>query len=378
MNTKITEVLTRISKNENLLKDFEKLDDLEKIYHFFSKFNDQITKKEIENFLKIEIAEYLKKELGEKEMEMISGGKITQKFSAGLLSLLSVATFVSQAGAAGSNSIQDSYAQTSITQKQNKVTVGKKILNWFKENQGKTVAGVALTAGGISFTVWMLSGIKDNEIGEVFEKYYKEFKEKYKPEVEVEKVSVINEFKTKIQEYIKRVQKITDPKLKYNIEYMIKVLNQIDKLFDDIKDFDELDKKVYEFTRLFLNDCNALILAASQGHKDIVTAFLATSGIDVNANGLYGWTALILAASKGHKDIVTALLATHDIDVNAKNIGGWTALMLAANKGHKDIVTALLATHDIDVNAKNIDGWTALMLAADRNHEEIKHLLKDV
>ena len=73
-----------------------------------------------------------------------------------------------------------------------------------------------------------------------------------------------------------------------------------------------------------------------------------------------GRTALMLAAVNGHVDIVNALAGMHSANVEAADEHGKTALMLAAYNGHTEIVNAL-DTHG--ANAK-------LMLAAENGHTD--------
>jgi ankyrin repeat protein len=53
-----------------------------------------------------------------------------------------------------------------------------------------------------------------------------------------------------------------------------------------------------------------------------------------------GITALIMAASNGHTDTVTALIAG-GADVNARSSSDWTALKFARANGHTEIVRIL-------------------------------------
>ena len=59
----------------------------------------------------------------------------------------------------------------------------------------------------------------------------------------------------------------------------------------------------------------------------------------------------MLAAWNGHTDIVNALVGTHGANVDAVNRSGWTALMHAAWNGHTDTVNALAGTHGANVDA---------------------------
>lgn len=52
-------------------------------------------------------------------------------------------------------------------------------------------------------------------------------------------------------------------------------------------------------------------------------------------------TPLLIAAQEGHKDIVEILLKVEDIDVNQTNIHGKTPLWWAVYEGHEEIVYLL-------------------------------------
>ena len=84
----------------------------------------------------------------------------------------------------------------------------------------------------------------------------------------------------------------------------------------------------------------ALMLAAEQGHLDVVQALL-DAGADLNAGKGEWGTALMKAAQNGHLGVVRALIAAK-ADVNAADQQGTTALMAATRIGYKQIVQALV------------------------------------
>ena len=113
---------------------------------------------------------------------------------------------------------------------------------------------------------------------------------------------------------------------------------------------------------------NALIIAASKGHKEIVQ-YLIKAGANVNLSDHNGETALMDAASQGHKEIVQDLIKA-GANVNLSNNNGTTALRAAVLKGHKEIVQDLIkAGSKVDLLGKN--GVTALMVAVSQCHKEI-------
>ncbi|TFK17756.1 ankyrin [Coprinopsis marcescibilis] len=88
---------------------------------------------------------------------------------------------------------------------------------------------------------------------------------------------------------------------------------------------------------------------------------LAADGIDVNVSGSNG-TVLIMASTQGDKEVVQLLLQQEDINVNATvSDSGETALMRASQRVQNSVVQLLLRREEIDVNAKDIKGETALM-----------------
>jgi ankyrin repeat protein len=119
---------------------------------------------------------------------------------------------------------------------------------------------------------------------------------------------------------------------------------------------------------------NALQAVSAGGHKEVATLLL-DKGADVNAQGGQYGNALYTASDKGHKEIATLLL-DKGADVNAQ--GGYygNALQAALAKGHKEVATLLL-DKGADVNAQGGQYGNALQAASACGYKEIMMLLLD-
>lgn len=115
--------------------------------------------------------------------------------------------------------------------------------------------------------------------------------------------------------------------------------------------------------------------AAMEGKIEVIKNLI--DKIDVNISDSHGKSALILAARDGHEEIVKLLLQVPNINVNARNIRLETPLMLAALFGRENIVKLLLAMPDININAENNMKSTALMAAAKSDKQNMLKLLLD-
>ncbi|XP_046406060.1 ankyrin repeat domain-containing protein 6 [Ischnura elegans] len=114
--------------------------------------------------------------------------------------------------------------------------------------------------------------------------------------------------------------------------------------------------------------CNALHLAASSGHANVVAALLL-SACDVNAVDLAGCTALQRAAAQGHVTVVKQLLK-HGADVNHQdNVHGNSALHEASWKGYSQTVAALCKCR-AQLQLKNRGGFAALHLCCQNGHNQ--------
>jgi hypothetical protein len=128
-------------------------------------------------------------------------------------------------------------------------------------------------------------------------------------------------------------------------------------------------------------DIKALINAANRGElarvKEIVEG-MKTNGVDINHQGVYGFTALIWACFIGHKEVVIELLKVDELNVNVQDNYGRTALIWACFYRHTEVVIELLKVDRLDVNIQSSDGWTALMNACRHGRADIAlALLRD-
>ncbi|MBQ4875143.1 MAG: ankyrin repeat domain-containing protein [Rickettsiaceae bacterium H1] len=108
------------------------------------------------------------------------------------------------------------------------------------------------------------------------------------------------------------------------------------------------------------NDRTALMLAALNGHKEIVELLLQ-HGADFDAKDKEGKTALMLSLLRRNMDIAKLLLQ-HGANVDAKDKEGKTALIVAAKNGNMEVVKLLLQHGANVVNVKDNEGKTALAL----------------
>lgn len=125
-----------------------------------------------------------------------------------------------------------------------------------------------------------------------------------------------------------------------------------------------------------LSGVTALILAATNGHEQIVGALL-DAGAAVDGADKAGGTALMYASSKGYPGIVQMLLQ-HGAAVNRHSPMDEldsTALVLAAGSGQDAVLELLLkAGADMDWRTQR-DGFSALMVAAELGHARSVRLL---
>lgn len=111
------------------------------------------------------------------------------------------------------------------------------------------------------------------------------------------------------------------------------------------------------------NGYTALVLAASQGHENIVELLLQHPNINVNAQSSSGDTALMQSVWYGFTTIAKRLSEHPAINVNLQDDLGRNALMSAAERGHIKNIRFLLQIPNITINHQDKYGETALMKA---------------
>jgi ankyrin repeat protein len=120
----------------------------------------------------------------------------------------------------------------------------------------------------------------------------------------------------------------------------------------------------------------ALILAATQGHIEVLRVFL-DAGADPTAeyNGYRGCMPLIFNAIEGDNAGIVELLLSLGEDPDRRHESGLTPLIFAVMMGSREICEVLLRW-DADVHAVDNHGHSALFWAREYIFEEIEELLK--
>ena len=140
-------------------------------------------------------------------------------------------------------------------------------------------------------------------------------------------------------------------------------------LLDDGEDPNEVDEE----------GVNALQVAAWKGCRLPLFNRILSMIDDVNVDvGKQGATGLIIAAGNGHLDIVKALMNHPRINVNAADsINGYTALHWAVEKERITIVAQLLSDRRVNINPKGKKNITPLRIAIKLKLKEIIKMFED-
>lgn len=99
---------------------------------------------------------------------------------------------------------------------------------------------------------------------------------------------------------------------------------------------------------------------------EIVESCLA-AGIDVNAQGVFGYTPLYFAVQYSDNSAIIKALLAAGAEVNVRNMLNDTPLDLAAEVNDNPTVIKALVGAGAEVNARNRFGWTPLHVAAQFN-----------
>ena len=118
---------------------------------------------------------------------------------------------------------------------------------------------------------------------------------------------------------------------------------------------------------------NALMLAVSGGHKDLVRVLIEEFQLNVNTSeGLKGKTPLLEACFKGHTDLMRELVVEHGADLSAKDNENNDALIHAVYGGHQDLVRVLIKEYHFNANtSRGINERTPLHQACFIGHTDL-------
>ena len=121
--------------------------------------------------------------------------------------------------------------------------------------------------------------------------------------------------------------------------------------------------------------CNAVYLAAQEGHLKTLKFFLEKEPSLANKKSYEGRTILAAAAWTGHLDIVKYIVENYRPNINHQEDNNLTALSQAANFNHPLIVEYLLQ-QGADESIKGLQNKTALQLSIEMNNDEVTTVLK--
>ncbi|MFO8042099.1 MAG: ankyrin repeat domain-containing protein [Alkalispirochaeta sp.] len=119
-------------------------------------------------------------------------------------------------------------------------------------------------------------------------------------------------------------------------------------------------------------DKTPLLMAAEQGHMEIVRYLVEEANADVNATTPESRgeiTPLRYAISNEDYEMVR-FLVENGADVNQANGSGWTPIMTAARVGNREILQYLL-DEGADVRARTDDGTTPVRVASNNGWTDI-------
>lgn len=110
---------------------------------------------------------------------------------------------------------------------------------------------------------------------------------------------------------------------------------------------------------------NVMLLAAQNGHVEVMKFALRVANISVFSSASNGCTALMYAADGGHREAMEWLIS-EGCDVHERSPLGTTTAMFAAMGGHTDLIRWLHEDLGVNLELANKQGFTALHYAVDR------------
>ena len=121
------------------------------------------------------------------------------------------------------------------------------------------------------------------------------------------------------------------------------------------------------------NGAFPLLMAAQNGHAEVVKELINADGIEVNKeNKTNGTFPLLMAALNGHAEVVKELINADGIEVNkVDSIDRTFPLLMAAQNGHAEVVKELINADGIEVNKAHENGAFPLLMAAQNGHAEV-------
>jgi len=119
----------------------------------------------------------------------------------------------------------------------------------------------------------------------------------------------------------------------------------------------------------------AIMLAAEEGHEEVVRLLLGRRDVKPDTADGYGRTPLLCASRLDRGGVVKLLLERDDVNINRPDKNGEIPLQLAAEDGSEAVVELLLGRKDINPNIRSKAGQTPLTLASMNGHHGAVKLL---
>lgn len=197
----------------------------------------------------------------------------------------------------------------------------------------------------------------------------------------------IKENSTIYVDYIQKISKTDEIKLKKNNKSTTKYMNQLSLMKQSYQQKLDIIKESP-------NECNEQLFKqfistmTSESFIELLTTAVKNNNIfqlkelidqhkqyDVNTLNKSGWNALHYACYYGYADIVNELARNQKCDPNFLNQQGYTPLHLASFKGHSNVTTILVALDNIQINIETNGVGTPLHCACKKNHFKIVSIL---